>query len=344
MFDKVRQSAPSAGNSKILLSCLPQDDIWKKRHLAYVPQIAATLREHAGAVARLQARVDDVSTLLLGGTRGGHPDVRRSAPLPSGLLAGPEVDEKRVVERVGANSTVGQTVSDLDRLQELKSSATMEVKTSLLGEVQAGKAEAAAGAVGFGQPAASSAERSRASWLSAEESSRPSGLQRGPQALLVLESPRRGVRTSGTGHVRFSEPCELLKESLDANGGTSRNPKAPSETASDVSFVESFWADSAQANSPPVPGRSSEVGSSKDTSLASIMHKFDAGSFGGSPRAEQGERLLTEKRLQSDAIKRHVDAIGDGWGFAGKDEGSAYARALAKTEERKRRLDKVRCL
>ncbi|GAQ78500.1 hypothetical protein KFL_000140190 [Klebsormidium nitens] len=286
---------------------------------------AATLREHAGVLAQLQARVDDVSTLVLNGTRGGHPDVRRSAPPPSGLLARPEVDEKHAVEKrvvggVGGHISAGQNriYDNLESLQRSKINGNLGNESPMFQGVTAKEAEDVAGLEGFGQ-------LTRPSLGSDSEDRTPleTSSSRSPRS-----SPR--LRASTTAHVRFGDSFESFEKPLNAKAGMSGRVKQKSESLSeDECFAGSLWAVT-QADAPSGSLRPPEIGSSKGASLASIMHRFEA-----------DKMLLTEERLQSGAGTGHVDANGGNWGLAGKDEGSAYARALAKTEERKRRLDKV---
>lgn len=165
---------------------------------------------------------------------------------------------------------------------------------------------------------------------SAEESRGLEGLERGLKTGLS-----RAKSTSRAAHVRFSDEDGSSEAPVHTDGESRSRSSAPYGNAKMLSPEGSLWA---LQNAPPRLGVSPEAHPSKGAGVDSPCQGFDESSLWDEPR----ERV--SGRWEDGASRSgHVAVRAHGLEDGERDEGSAYSRALAKMEERKRRVDKVIC-
>jgi hypothetical protein len=311
-------------------------------------QISHALSTHADALASLQVRVDDIGTLLLDGKGDSRPDVRQGeSPSPTSAsrqqVREKQAEDKRIVdgwmkERVDDKKAQGGTI-----LEELEDSELLKISNE----------DADWRCV---SPKASGArwEKSR---LSTQSKGGAGGLEALFQASILkgakdlgddrkgLEEPRglEGLAVGGTGsgransasgsaHVHFSDQDGSSEAPFHTDAESRSRSFAPYGNAEMLSPEGSLWA---LQNAPLRSGVSSQARPSKDAREDSPSQGFDE-------RDEPRERVSAKERRQDGASRSgHVAVRANGLEVVGKDEGSAYSRALAKMEERKRRVDKV---
>jgi hypothetical protein len=155
---------------------------------------------------------------------------------------------------------------------------------------------------------------------------------RGLEGLAVLGTGSIHTKhASRAAHVRFSDQDGSSEAPFYTDGESGSRSSAPYENAEMISREGPLWA---LQNGPPRSGVSPEARPSKGARVNSPGQGFDESSLWDEPM----ERVSAKERWEGGASRSgHVAVLEVGE----RDEGSAYSPALAKMEERKRRVDKV---